>query len=78
MSFMLKSDEAFTLFLDSGGSGSAREDAEAKAGELGKTYPGAIETAPSVWIYEITKTGLAPQLTPQGTKYYEDDDLNKP
>ena len=26
----------------------------------------------------ITKKGLALQLTLQGTKYYKDDDLNKP
>ncbi len=27
--------------------------------------------------YQITKNGLALQLTLQGTKYYKDDDLNK-
>jgi hypothetical protein len=30
-----------------------------------------------VWVYQITKNGLAVQLTLQGTKYYKNDDLNK-
>jgi len=30
-----------------------------------------------VWVYQITKKGLALQVTLQGTKYYKDDDLNK-
>jgi hypothetical protein len=33
--------------------------------------------APDVWVYQITKKGLALQLTLQGTKYYKDDELNK-
>jgi len=39
-------------------------------------YSGAVEIAPGVWVYQITKNGLALQLTLQGTKYYKDDDLN--
>jgi len=35
------------------------------------------EVSPGVWVYQITKNGLALQLTLQGTKYYKDDDLNK-
>jgi len=33
--------------------------------------------AQGVWVYQITKNGIALQLTLQGTKYYKDDDLNK-
>jgi len=42
----------------------------------GGAYSGAVEVAPGVWVYQITKNGLALQLTLQGTKYYKDDDLN--
>jgi len=49
----------------------------AKAGEKGAAYSGAVEVAPGVWVYQITKKSLALQLTLQGTKYYKDDDLNK-
>ena len=57
--------------------GAAQTDSAAKAGEKGTAYSGAVEVAPGVWVYQITKNGLALQLTLQGTKYYKDDDLNK-
>ena len=76
--FVFQNDDAMAKFLDSGWSGSAQTDAAAKAGEKGAAYSGAVEVAPGVWVYQITKNGLALQLTLQGTKYYKDDDLNKP
>jgi lipid-binding SYLF domain-containing protein len=75
--FVFKTDKAFKEFLDSGWSGSAQADAAAKAGEKGSAESGALEVAPDVWVYQITKNGLALQATLQGTKYYKDDDLNK-
>ena len=75
--FVFENDEALAHFLDSGWSGSAQTDAAAKAGQSGAAYSGAVEIAPGVWVYQITKNGLALQLTLQGTKYYKDDDLNK-
>ena len=75
--FVFATDKAFTEFLDSGWSGSAQADAAAKAGEKGAAYSGAVEVAPGVYVYQITKNGVALQLTLQGTKYYKDDDLNK-
>jgi lipid-binding SYLF domain-containing protein len=75
--FVFENDKALAGFLDSGWSGSAQADAAAKAGEKGGAYSGAVEVAPGVWVYQITKNGLALQLTLQGTKYYKDDDLNK-
>ena len=75
--FVFQNDKALDQFLESGWSGSAQADAAAKAGEKGGAYSGAEEVAPGVWIYQITKNGLALQATLQGTKYYKDDDLNK-
>jgi lipid-binding SYLF domain-containing protein len=75
--FVFATDKAFTQFLDSGWSGSAQTDAAAKAGEKGGAYSGAVEVAPGVHVYQITKNGVALQLTLQGTKYYKDNDLNK-
>ena len=74
--FVFGSDKALAQFLDSGWSGSGQADAAAKAGEKGGAYSGAAEVAPGVWVYQITKNGLALQLTLQGTKYYKDDKLN--
>jgi lipid-binding SYLF domain-containing protein len=75
--FVFDNDKALARFLDSGWSGSAQTDAAAKAGESGAAYSGAVEVSPGVWVYQITKNGVALQLTLQGTKYYKDDDLNK-
>jgi len=75
--FVFANDKAFAQFLESGWSGSAQGDAAAKVGEKGGAYSGAAEVAPGVWVYQITKNGLALQLTLQGTKYYKNDDLNK-
>lgn len=75
--FVFENDEAFNRFLDSGWSGSAQADAAAKVGKSGAAYSGAAEVSPGVWVYQITKNGLALQVTLQGTKYYKDDDLNK-
>jgi lipid-binding SYLF domain-containing protein len=75
--FVFENEKALAQFLDSGWSGSGQADAAAKAGEKGGANSGAAEVAPGVWVYQITKNGLALQLTLQGTKYYKDDDLNK-
>ena len=75
--FVFENDKALSTFLDSGWSGSGQADAAAKAGDKGGAYSGAEEVGPGVWVYQITKNGLALQLTLQGTKYYKDDDLNK-
>ena len=75
--FVFENNDALNHFLDSGWSGSAQTDAAAKAGDKGGAFSGADEIAPGVWVYQITKNGLALQITLQGTKYYKDDDLNK-
>ncbi len=75
--FIFENDKAYNDFLNSGWAASGQADAAAKAGESGGAYSGATQVAPGVWVYEITKNGLALQLTLQGTKYYKDDDLNK-
>ena len=75
--FMFENNKALAHFLNSGWSGSGQADAAAKAGKTGGAYSGATQVEPGVWVYQITKNGLALQLTLQGTKYYKDDDLNK-
>jgi len=75
--FVFESESALARFLNSGWSGSGQADAAAKTGNSGGAYSGAVMVEPEVWVYQITKKGLALQLTLQGTKYYKDDDLNK-
>ena len=61
--FVFENEKALAQFLDSGWSGSGQADAAAKAGEKGGAYSGAAEVAPGIWVYQITKNGLALQLT---------------
>jgi len=75
--FVFETEQSLTKFIDSGWDGSAQADAAAKVGKDGGAYSGATNAAPGVWVYQITKNGLALQATLQGTKYYKDDDLNK-
>jgi lipid-binding SYLF domain-containing protein len=75
--FVFENEPAFTKFLESGWSGETQADAAAKSAKSGGAYSGAASIAPGVWVYQITKKGLALQLTLQGTKYSKDDELNK-
>jgi lipid-binding SYLF domain-containing protein len=76
--FAFETDEALARFINSGWDAAGQADAAAKVKDSGGAYSGAATVAPGVWVYQITKNGLALQLTLQGTKYYKDDDLNKP
>jgi lipid-binding SYLF domain-containing protein len=75
--FVFETAEAFNGFLNSGWAGSGQADAAAKTKKSGGAYSGAAMMAPGVWLYQITKKGLALQVTLQGTKYSKNDDLNK-
>jgi hypothetical protein len=73
---VFKTPGAFANFLNSGWSGSAQSDAAAKGGSKGGAVSGAVEVAPDVYVYQMTKNGVALQVTLQGTKYYKSDELN--
>jgi lipid-binding SYLF domain-containing protein len=75
--FVFEDEKALGQFLNSGWAAGAQTDAAAKTSTSGGAYSGAIQAAPGVWVYQITKKGLALQLTLQGTKYSKDDELNK-
>ena len=74
--FVFETEPALTKFLTSGWEASAQGDAAAKVKDSGGAYSGAASFGEGVWVYEITKNGLALQLTLQGTKYSPDKDLN--
>jgi lipid-binding SYLF domain-containing protein len=75
--FVFETEEALAQFLNSGWAGETQADAAAKTSKSGAAYSGAVMVAPGVWVYQITKKGLALQLTLQGTKYSKNDDLNQ-
>jgi lipid-binding SYLF domain-containing protein len=75
--FVFENEKALDKLIQSGRAAETQADADAEANQKGTGLSGAAMIAPGVWVYQITKNGLAIQLTLQATKYYKDDDLNK-
>jgi len=76
--FVFSTADKLDTFINSGWEASAQADAAAKAGSRGAAVAGAVTVAPGVTLYQITESGLALQATIQGTKYFKDDELNRP
>lgn len=74
--WVFESRDALTKFINSGWEFGGQASAAAKAGDKGGAYQGAMSVSPGVWVYQLTDTGLAAELTAKGTKYYKDKDLN--
>jgi lipid-binding SYLF domain-containing protein len=73
--FEKKSD--MDKFLNSGWEVGAQSTVSAQAkGKGTEIFAGAMSVTPGVWLYQLTDTGLAAELTAKGTKYYKDDELN--
>ena len=74
--FIFSSESAFKQFVEGGWDGSAQADAAAKSEDKGDAWSGAVDVAPGIKLYQLTKQGLALQATIQGTKFWKDDDLS--
>ena len=74
--WVFETEAALSQFVNSGWEVGGQATAAAKAGEKGAAFQGAVAIAPGVWLYQLTDTGLALELTAKGTKYYKDKDLN--
>jgi lipid-binding SYLF domain-containing protein len=74
--FIFSTEEALKHFVDNGWQGGAQADAAAKSEEKGGAVGAAIDVAPGIKLYQLTKNGLALQATIQGTKYWKDEKLN--
>jgi lipid-binding SYLF domain-containing protein len=74
--WVFETPQTLATFIDSGWELGGQASAAAKAGETGAAFQGALSISPGVWLYQLTETGLALELTAKGTKYYKDGDLN--
>jgi lipid-binding SYLF domain-containing protein len=74
--FVFDTQKALNDFVNSGWEFGGQTTAAAKSGEQGAALTGAVSVAPGVWMYQLTDTGLAAEITGKGTKYYKDSDLN--
>ena len=63
-------------FVEKGWDFSGQADAAAKSDNKGTAVSGAVTVMPGVEVYQLTKNGVALQVTLQGTKYWKDRDLN--
>jgi len=74
--WVFDNESAFNSFVNSGWELGAQAAAAAKAGSNGGALEGALQISPGVYVYQLTGSGLAVELTAKGTKYYRDNDLN--
>jgi len=74
--WVFANEASLDKFINSGWETGGQATAGAKAGGKGDAYQGAVSVSPGVWVYQLTDTGVALELTAKGTKYYKDDDLN--
>jgi lipid-binding SYLF domain-containing protein len=74
--WVFENEKALNDFINTGFEFGGQATAAAKAGSQGAAYQGAIAVAPGVWLYQLTDTGLALELTVKGSKYFKDTDLS--
>jgi lipid-binding SYLF domain-containing protein len=73
--WIFETPQTLATFVNSGWELGGQTSVAAKAGDTGASLQGAIPVSPGVWVYQLTDTGVAMELTAKGTKYYKDDDL---
>ncbi len=74
--WVFDSEQKLNDFINKGWTLGGQGSASAALDKEGAGLEGAVPVASGVWLYQLTDTGLALELTVQGSKYYKDADLN--
>lgn len=74
--WVFETQKALNDFVNSGWEFGGQISASAMVQQEGGTFNGAFSVAPGVFMYQLTETGLAAELTVTGTKYYKNSELN--
>ena len=74
--FIFETVSAMQSFINQGWEFGASGSLAAAADGQGGMFTGAASAAPGVYVYQITDTGLAAQITATGQKFFKDDALN--
>ena len=74
--FIFHTAAAMEKFRSGGWDFSGKADAAAKSGEKGAGTEAAATVVEGTTIYQLTDAGVALQATLQGTKFWENEDLN--
>lgn len=74
--FVFETEEALDTFVNQGWEFGGQATLAATDSVSGGALAGAVSVSPGVWMYQLTKKGLAAEITAKGTRYYKDGDLN--
>jgi lipid-binding SYLF domain-containing protein len=74
--FIFETASSLQNFVNQGWEFGASGSLAAAADRQGGMFIGAVSVMPGVFVYQITDTGLAAQITASGTKFFKDDALN--
>lgn len=75
--FVFETEDALDTFVNQGWEFGGQATLAATDSVTGGAMAGAVSVSPGVWMYQLTKKGLAVEVTAKGTRYYKDGDLNK-
>ena len=73
--FVFETQAALRNFVDQGWEFGAQANVAAALADQGAMMSGALAVSPGVYVYQLTSSGLAAQLTVSGTKYFRDDEM---
>lgn len=71
--FIFETEQALEDFTRNGWQFGGQVSAVATDSVAGGGYQGAFSVSPGVWMYEMTDTGLALEVTLKGTKFSQND-----
>ena len=74
---LFRNQKVFRSFVKNGWEANAQADITAIYDKKGISLNKAITIAPGIRMYKLTTSGLALQVTIQGSKYWRDEDLNR-
>lgn len=74
--WVFETRKALNDFVNLGWDFGGKARATAMVQNQGGMFSGAISVAPGVYLYQLTDSGLAAELTVTGTKYLKNNDLN--
>ena len=74
--FIFETVNSMQSFINQGWEFGASGSLSAAADSQGGMFTGAASVSPGVFVYQITDTGLAAQITATGTRFFKDDALN--
>ena len=74
--FIFETVNSMQSFINQGWEFGASGSLSAAADSQGGMFTGSVSVSPGVFVYQITDTGLAAQITATGTRFFKDDALN--